>query len=151
MERLVTVKMLKPYYIKIDARTVRVILAYQYFSVLINGELYQFIPVEAKEIRINRKTKKIENIGARFAFQKDKDIIYIAMTKLISLPDFLLQLYAIVESYYSKEILDIDSDETDYESALLIDELERLNVKRLIDQALDERNEEAFNELVKYL
>lgn len=152
MERLVTVKMLKPYYIKIDARTVRVILAYQYFSVLINGELYQFIPVEAKEIRINRKTKKIENIGARFAFQKDKDIIYIAMTKLISLPDFLLQLYAIVESYYSKEeVLDIDSDETGYESALLIDELERLNVKRLIDQALDERNEEAFNELVKYL
>lgn len=142
--------MLKPYYIKIDARTVRVILAYQYFSVLINEEVYQFIPMEAKEIRINRKTKKIENIGARFAFQKGKDIIYIAMTELISLPDFLLQLYAIVEAYYSEDIIDKE-DDIDMKVSLLIDELERLNIKRLIDQALDERDEKTFHKLVKML
>lgn len=126
------------------------ILAYQYFSVLINDEVYQFIPMEAKEIRINRKTKKIENIGARFAFQKGKDIIYIAMTELISLPDFLLQLYAIVESYYSQGDADAKED-IDYNVSLLIDELEQMNVKRLIDQALDDRDKDAFNQLVKLL
>lgn len=55
---MVTVKMLKPYYIKTEEEYVRVILAYQYFSVVINKKVYQFIPVEANEIRINRKTKK---------------------------------------------------------------------------------------------
>lgn len=151
MGRLVTVKLLKPYYIKIDKRTLRVILAYKYFSVFINGELYQFIPVEEKEIRINRKTKQIENIGARFAFQRNKNIVYIAMTKLISLPDFLLQLNNIIDSYHTINMLDIDDDDIDEESKRLIAELERHNVKRLIDHALDERNERAFNQLVKYL
>src|SRR5690625_203043 len=113
MGSLETVKTLKPYYIKVDARAIRVILAYKHFSVLINRELYQFVPLEAKEIRINRKTRKIENIGARFAFQKDKDIIYIAMTKLISLPDFLLQLYAIVESYFAREKREVRQSEVE--------------------------------------
>src|SRR5690625_6896551 len=62
---MITVKMLKPYYIKSNAQHVRVVLAYQYFSVVINQDVYQFIPVEAKEIRLNRTNKKVENINAR--------------------------------------------------------------------------------------
>ncbi|HLS34626.1 MAG TPA: IDEAL domain-containing protein [Bacillota bacterium] len=147
---MVTVKTLKPYYIKVDARAIRVILAYKHFSVLINRELYQFVPLEAKEIRINRKTRKIENIGARFAFQKDKDIIYIAMTKLISLPDFLLQLYAIVESYFARDQRKVRQSEVeDRDTSLIIKHLERENIKRLIDHSLDEKDEEAFYKLVK--
>lgn len=149
---LVTVKTLKPYYIKVDARAIRVILAYRHFSVLINDELYQFIPIEAKEIRINRKTRRIENIGARFAFQKDKDIIYIAMTKLISLPDFLLQLYSIVESYLAEEKNELEQLHLSDESVLtLIQQLERQNIKRLIDYSLDNRDKEAFHKLVKLI
>lgn len=152
MGSLVTVKTLKPYYIKVDSRAIRVILAYQHFSVLIHDELYQFIPIEAKEIRINRKTKKIENIGARFAFQKEKDIIYIAMTKLISLPDFLLQLYSIVESYFSMESKKVENTrEMDDDISAVIQHLEEKNIKRLIDYSLDQRDEEAFKELVKLI
>lgn len=150
---MVTVKTLRPYYIKVDSRAIRVILAYQYFSVLINDELYQFIPIEAKEIRINRKTRKVENIGARFAFQKDKDIIYIAMTKLISLPDFLLQLYSIVESHFAKEEEKIDHrvNEIDHNLSEFIQQLEEENIKRLIDYSLDKGDEESFKQLVKLM
>ena len=43
------VKMLKPYYVKEDERFIRVVLAYQYFSLLIDEELYQFVPMEARD------------------------------------------------------------------------------------------------------
>jgi IDEAL domain len=145
---VISVKMLKPYYIKADDHYVRIILAYQYFSVIINKRVYQFIPIEGKEIRINRRTRKVENVGSRFAFQKGKDIVYMTMTELISLPDFLTQLHNIVKPYYEgyEEV-----DQHQFENKLVIEELEKLNIKRLIDQALDEKNEEKFRELVRLL
>lgn len=146
---MVTVKMLKPYYIKADTNNVRVILAYQYFSVLINKKVYQFIPVEAKEIRIDRSTQKVKNIDAKFAFQKGKDVVYVSMSELISLPDFLHQLHAIAEPYYKKDAKSINEQEN--ESAIIIEELERLNIKRLIDRALDERDKKTFEALAKLL
>ncbi|WP_047984487.1 IDEAL domain-containing protein [Ornithinibacillus californiensis] len=145
---MISVKMLKPYYIKADDQYVRIILAYQYFSVIINKKVYQFIPVEAKEIRINRRTRKVDNVGSRFAFQKGKEIIYMTMTELITLPDFLTQLHNIAKPYYD----DINVlDETVMEKNLIIDELEKNNIKRLIDKALDERDEKTFRDLVKLL
>lgn len=150
MEWVVSVKMLKPYYIRSDDKQVRVILAYQYFSILINEEVYHFIPIDAKEFIINRKTKKIVNIEDRFAFQKGKDIIYISMNKLISLPDFLIQLYFIVESYYAQNKIEHKKKQNP-ELDSLIKELEHQNIKRLIDMALDERDAEKFDSLVKLL
>jgi len=145
---LVSVKILKPYYIKTTEQTIRVILAYQYFAMFINNQVYHFVPIEAKEIRINRKTRKIENVAARFAFQKGKDVVYMTMTELISLPEFLTQLDTICEPYYVT--MDTDTQDEHYVSEV-IDELEYWNVKRLIDKALDERDYEAFQELVKWL
>ncbi|WP_164668059.1 IDEAL domain-containing protein [Virgibacillus doumboii] len=142
---MVTVKMLKPYYMKADDNYVRIVLAYQYFTVLINNQVYQFIPVESKEIRINRRTQKVENVGARFAFQKGKDIVYMAISELISLPDFLVHLHSIAEPYYIKK------QKSDDQTAVIIDELEQINLKRLIDKALDNRDYEAFKSLVKLL
>lgn len=147
--KMVTVKMLRPYYIKADDDYIKVILAYQYFAVFVNKQVYQFVPIEAKEIRINRRTHQVDNIGARFAFQKGKDIIFLSMTELVSLPDFRIQLHAIAEPYYIKKIeskgIPIN------ESASIISELERQNVKRLIDKALDKRDFATLQSLVKYL
>ncbi|WP_284139240.1 MULTISPECIES: IDEAL domain-containing protein [unclassified Virgibacillus] len=143
---MVTVKLLKPYYIKSDEQNVIVVLAYQYFAMFINHKVYQFIPVEEKEIRINRVTRKIENVGARFAFQKGKDIIYMSMSELISLPDFLRQLNTITAPYFEEE-----TEINKVEQTAIIRELEQLNVKRLIDKALDERDETAFRQLMKLL
>ncbi|WP_042142610.1 IDEAL domain-containing protein [Paucisalibacillus sp. EB02] len=145
---MISVKMLKPYYIKADDQFVRIILAYQYFSVVINKIVYQFIPIEGKEIRINRRTRKVENVGSRFAFQKGKEIIYLTMTELITLPDFLTQLHNIAKPYYNtgQEINEVNA-----EIELVMEELVKINIKRLIDKALDERDEETFRKLVKLL
>lgn len=136
--------MLKPYYIKTDTQYIRVILAYQYFAIFMNGEVYQFIPKEEKEIKINRSTKKVVNLDSKFAFQRGKDVIYISMADLISLPDFLAQLDSIVETYYTthneKETSSMERAEID----VLVEELERKNIEKLIDQALDEKDERTF-------
>ena len=147
---MVTVKMLKPYYIKTEETHVRIILAYQYFSVLINRKVYQFIPVEANEIRIDRRTKKVVNTEAVFAFQNGKDVVNLPMSKLISLPDFLKQLDAIAESYYIQEN-EVSISIMEEELAILIDEMERNNIMRLIDLALDRRDKQAFDRLTNLL
>lgn len=144
-----TVKMLKPYYIKADEDHVRVILAYQYFSLFINEKVYQFVPTKAKEIQISRRTQKVVNTEALFAFQKGKDVIQVAMSELISIPDFLEQLNEIAKPYYIDESEEKLAQK--YESAIIIGEMEYENIKRLIDKALDERDRTAFEKLVKYL
>ncbi|MDY0393253.1 IDEAL domain-containing protein [Virgibacillus halophilus] len=141
---MVTVKMLKPYYIKADDRHIRIVLAYQSFAVVINNKVYQFIPVESKQIRINRVSGKVENIDAKFAFQKGKNVIYMSMAELISTPGFLMHLHTIAQPYL-KEAPNVEENEE------LIQELEMKNLRYLIDRALDERNEEKFDQLTKIL
>lgn len=144
---MVTVKLLKPYYIKMSADYIRVILAYQYFSLLINNQVYHFIPVEGKEIRINRKTKQVVNTETKFAFQKGNDTIYITMKKLTSLTDFMDQLTNIVEPYYTDNISKLE-DEINKD---LFEKIERDNILRLVDQALDEKDQASFNYLIELL
>jgi len=144
--------MLKPYYIKMNSEYIRIILAYQYFSLLIDKKLYHFVPIEGREILINRKTKKVINTETKFAFQKGKDIIYITMKKLTSLVDFMDQLSEIIKPYYENPLVVYD-DNTKYSDTTnrLIKKLEADNVKRLIDISLDERDRELFNKLVDML
>ncbi|GIO17913.1 hypothetical protein J18TS1_10130 [Oceanobacillus oncorhynchi subsp. incaldanensis] len=147
---MVTVKMLKPYYVKTEEKYIRIILAYQYFSIIMNKKVYQFIPVKSTEVRINRKTKKIENVDDVFAFQKGKEVLTISMSQLISIPGFLEMLHRIAESYYLPE----DSQEvSEQQKALdqLIAEMEYENVRRLIDKAIDNDDKETFLELTSAL
>lgn len=142
---MVSIKMLKPYYIQADDAYVRVVLAHQYFTIILNKQAYQFVPFKSKEIKINRRTQKVENVDAQFAFQKGKDIIYMTMSDLLSVPEFLVQLDVIVRVYVEQK------REPDIEDTAVIDELVRMNVKRMIDKALDSRNEAEFYRLVKML
>ncbi|MFD1067710.1 IDEAL domain-containing protein [Oceanobacillus locisalsi] len=147
---MVTVKMLKPYYVKTEEKYIRIILAYQYFSIIMNKNIYQFIPVKSTEVRINRKTKKIENTEDVFAFQKEKEVLTISMSQLVSVPGFLEMLHRIAESYYLPEDTEVVSEQ---QRALdqLISELEHENVKRLIDNAIDNQDKETFLELTNTL
>ncbi|WP_080873237.1 IDEAL domain-containing protein [Oceanobacillus timonensis] len=147
---MVTVKMLKPYYVKTEEKYIRIILAYQYFSIIMNKNIYQFIPVKSTEVRINRKTKKIENTEDVFAFQKEKEVLTISMSQLVSVPGFLEMLHRIAESYYLPEDTEVVSDQ---QRALdqLVSELEDENVKRLIDKAIDNEDKETFLELTNTL
>lgn len=154
---MVTVKMLKPYYIKMNSEYIRVILAYQYFSLLINSKVYHFVPIEGQEILVNRRTKKVVNTETKFAFQKGKDVIYITMKKLTSLVDFMDQLEEIIEPYYEEEknkeraLVVQPKDKLNEMTTLIVKELEEENVRRLIDQALDERDVNTFYHLSKLL
>lgn len=148
---MVTLKMLKPYYIKTEKNFVRIILAYQYFSVVMKNKVFQFIPVESNEIRLNRRTEKIENIDAVFAFQNGKDIVNVPMVKLITLPEFLEQIHEIGKPYYFNTARNPAEKETKDNYSAVIAELEIQNTLRLIDKALDERNEQDFHELALLL
>lgn len=149
---MVTVKMLKPYYIKMNSEYIKIILAYQYFTLLIDDKLYHFVPIEGREILINRKTKKVVNTETKFAFQKDDDIIYITMKKLTSLVDFMDQLGEIIKPYYENPLIVYEEDTKLSDSTNeIMRQLEIDNVKRLIDKSLDEKDVSTFNELVKLL
>lgn len=151
---MVTVKLLKPYYIKMNSEYIRVILAYQYFSLNVNKKVYHFVPIEGQEILVNRKTKQVVNTETKFAFQKGKDIIYITMKKLTSLTDFMDQLEEIIKPYYEKtEALSTipTKDEINEQTSIIIEQLEHENLMRLIDRALDEQNEVDFQSLSKLL
>lgn len=146
---LVTVKMLKPYYIKMNSEYIRIILAYQYFSLLIDKKVYHFVPIEGREILINRSTKRVVNTNTKFAFQKDKEIIYITVKKLTTLVDFMTQLDEMIEPYYSENTG--SNHGVSMQTIGLIKEIELVNLKRLIDKALDERDEVLFNDLTKLI
>src|SRR5690625_4547852 len=141
---MVTVKLLKPYYIKMSENYIRVILAYQYFSLLINNQVYHFIHVEGKEIRINRKTKQVMNTETKLAFQKGNDTIYITMKKLTSLTDFMDQITNIVEPYYKDEINEVENEE----NRLLLKELENNNIISIIYKVLEYKDEKKFNNII---
>src|SRR5690625_4055422 len=147
---MVSVKLLKPYYIKMNSEYIRVILAYQYFSLFINKKVYHFVPIEGSEILVNRRTKKVVNTETKFAFQKGKEVIYITMKKLTTLVDFMDQLEEIIQPYYETEeeknslVVHQPEDDLNDVTALIIKELEVQNIKRLIDQSLDTYDEETF-------
>lgn len=143
---VVTVKELKPYHIKADSAKLYVIVSPPYFTVYINKEEYQFVPMKAREIIVNRRTKLIENLEAEFAFQKGENIIYITMSELILMPDFVILLDSIAAPFYIRT-----TEQINEENDIIIDELERLNKIRLIDKALDERDEDTFYTLLKLL
>lgn len=149
---MVSVKLLKPYYIKLNSKYIRIILAYQYFSLLIDKKVYHFVPIEGQEILVNRKTKQIVNTDTKLAFQKGKDITYFTIGKLTSLSDFMDQIEEIIRPYDEKTPLDSkEREHINKQTEQIITDLERENIKRLIDQALDDKDEATFQLLVKLL
>ncbi|ELK44545.1 IDEAL domain-containing protein [Halobacillus sp. ACCC02827] len=144
---MLNIKMLKPYYVKEDKRFIRVVLAYQYFSLFIDNELYQFIPMESREIIIDRNKKRVHNVFDIFVFQRGKKMVYVSVTDLLQLPEFITHLHTIVSPYY-EEGIEI-SQQSSREVKELIRELEKNNLRRLIDRAIDEQDEDAFHLLTE--
>ncbi|WP_047984488.1 IDEAL domain-containing protein [Ornithinibacillus californiensis] len=144
---MVTVKLLKPYCIKADLENIYVLLDEELFTISIQNEMYQFVPEKSKEFIINRRTKKIENLDATFAFKKEDKLFYLSMSELINIPDFLIKLYFITKPHIDYKPEENMNDDVD----VIMDELVQGNIKRLIDKALDERNEEAFYDLITML
>ncbi|MBM7551450.1 uncharacterized protein YpiB (UPF0302 family) [Thalassobacillus pellis] len=137
-----SVKMLKPYYVKEDEKFIRIVLAYQYFSMHIDGKLYQFVPLESREIIIDRKRQKVHNVYDIFVFQRGSKLIYVAITDLLQLGDFLTHLNSIVHPYFRKDMGYEEVSQKEMDN--FFHSLERENLKRMIDQALDDGDKDRF-------
>ncbi|ARI76179.1 IDEAL domain-containing protein [Halobacillus mangrovi] len=146
---MLNIKMLKPYYVKEDKRFIRVVLAYQYFSLFIDNELYQFVPMESREIIIDRNRKRVHNVFDIFVFQRGKRMVYVSVTDLLQLPEFLTHLNSIIAPYYESEEQMYQDESLEEELEELIVELEKENLRRLIDQAIDKNDRDSFHKLTE--
>lgn len=139
--------MLKPCHIQVNKDYVFILLENCFFTVEIDHERYEFVPKKETRVIVNRESGKIENTNAILAFEKENKLVYIAMSELILMPEFLIEIYYIAKPYYK----DVSNDTIANETEMVIMEMEQVNVKRLIDYALDEKDEGRFYELVQLL
>ena len=143
---MLQVKLMKPFYSKQEGQIRKLVFAYQYFSILKDDELFHFIPVEGKEIIINIKTYKVENLSEVFVFQKGNRFIRLPLYQLLLVSDIHVHLQTILQldDMGDNEIM----DDVQEEAEVAIQELEEENRYRMIDYALQERNENLFNRLI---
>lgn len=127
----------------------RLVFAYQYFSILKEEELFHFIPIEGKEMLINLNTMQIENLSEVFVFQKGNRFIRLPLYQLLLISNVHEHLLPILEKA-TPQLTAEKSDQLDEEVEEIIRSLEEKNFEHLIDEALAERNEPLFNDLLQY-
>ncbi|WP_391120007.1 transcriptional regulator [Psychrobacillus sp. L3] len=143
---MLLVQLMKPFYIKQEDERIKLVFAYQYFSIKKDDELFHFIPVEGKEIIVNAKTMQVENLSEVFVFQKGNRFLRLPLYQLLLVSDIHTHLLSIIESTDEK-----DSTSFPIEGAEeMIQQLEKENFDRMIDYALIQRNEALFQELQAY-
>lgn len=146
---MLEVKRMEPFYTKRDGARLKMVFAYQYFSIIKDDELFHFIPVEGKEIVINLSSLQIENLSEVFVFQKGSRFIRLPLYQLLLVSNIHDHLELILDELELKQGEQFSSASKEIE--LLIEEFENLNRLRLIDYALEERDEELFYQLAKDL
>lgn len=146
---MMQVQYMKPFYTKVTGDKLRLVFAYQYFSILKENEIFHFIPIEGKEMIINMKTQQIENLSEVFVFQKGNRFIRLPLYQLLLITNVHEHLAPILESATPKQQIPMVSTVTVGEIDQLIAELEDRNLDYLIDQALLENDKALFFELLQ--
>ncbi|KPN97823.1 hypothetical protein [Lysinibacillus sp. ZYM-1] len=146
---MMQVQYMKPFYTKITGDKLRLVFAYQYFSILKENEIFHFIPIEGKEMIINMKTQQIENLSEVFVFQKGNRFIRLPLYQLLLITNVHEHLSPILESATPKQQIPLVSTVTIGEIDQLIAEIEDRNFDNLIDQALLENNKTLFFDLLQ--
>lgn len=143
---MILVQLMKPFYTKFEGNSIKMVFAYQYFSIRKDDELFHFIPVEGKEIILNAQTLQVENLSEVFVFQKGNSFIRLPLYQLLLVSDIHTHLQTILE-----EANQVDSQEVSIEGTEeVIQLLVQQNVERMIDFALTTRDESLFNTLLIY-
>jgi hypothetical protein len=140
------VQLMKPFYSKQEGETMKLVFAYQYFSIRKDDELFHFIPVEGKEIIVNLKTYQVENLSEVFVFQKGNRFIRLPLYQLLLVSDIHIHLQTLLQ-HGDKEEPEIKSDVL-VEAGETIQLLEEENRQRMIDYALMTQNESLFLKLL---
>lgn len=144
---MLQIRRIEPFYTKRVGDQLKLVFAYQYFSVLKDDELFNFIPVEGKEIIINLKNLQIENLSDVFVFQRGSRFIRLPLYQLLLVSNIHDHLQKILAGMQIDVIQNKSSVEARSEYADLLEELEEVNRQHLIDVALETRNEQLFNDL----
>lgn len=146
---MIQVQYMKPFYTKVSGSTLRLVFAYQYFSIMKDNELYHFVPIEGKEMIVNVDTMQIENLSEIFVFQRGNRFLRLPLYQLLLISNVHEHLAPILEEASSKkETVNIAPKEENSEIDQIIRSLEEKNLDRLIDEALSKRDEQLFYELV---
>ncbi|MFJ7934338.1 transcriptional regulator [Sporosarcina sp. NPDC096371] len=146
---MLSVQRMTPFYTSQEDFRLRLVFAYQYFSIIKGGEVFQFVPSEGKEIVINVKSLQVENLGEVFVFQRGSRFIRLPLYQLLLISDLHIHLTTILEG-----TLEIGTEIPEIvvlEAVGVIEQLEIDNKYRMIDYALDTNNPNMFNELVEGL
>lgn len=139
---------MKPFYTKVLDERLRLVFAYQYLTLLKNDEVFQFIPIEGKEIIINMETLEIENLSEVFVFQKGNRFLRVPLYQLMLMPNVQEHLAPILEQVTNQvEEFEIEAP-APTEMQQLIHQFEVYNYNYFIDKALDDKDEALFNKLV---
>jgi len=146
---MMQVQYMKPFYTKITGDKLRLVFAYQYFSILKENEIFHFIPIEGKEMIINLNTQQIENLSEVFVFQKGNRFIRLPLYQLLLITNVHEHLAPILENATPKPQLPLVSSVTVGEVDQLVTELEQKNYDYLIDQALLDNDKALFFDLLQ--
>lgn len=144
---MLSVQRMMPFFTSQEDFRLRLVFAYQYFSIIKGGEVYQFVPTEGKEIVINMKSLQVENLGEVFVFQRGTRFLRLPLYQLLLISDLHLHLSSMLEGTFNVEIKvpEVVVEETKN----IVAELEETNKLRMIDYALETNNRTLFNELME--
>lgn len=144
---MLQIRRIEPFYTKRVGDRLKLVFAYQYFSVLKDDELFNFIPVEGKEIIINLKTLQIENLSDVFVFQRGSRFIRLPLYQLLLVSNIHDHLQKILDDLELKKEQDEARAAAHSEFEMLFTEMENQNRLNLIDVALDRRDKALFDDL----
>jgi hypothetical protein len=147
---MIHVQYMRPFYTKVTGSKLRLVFAYQYFSIMKEDEAFHFIPIEGKEIVVNLNTMQVENLSEVFVFQRGNRFIRLPLYQLLLVSNVHDHLMPILDSAASNVELEppTASNEFDEETLQVINYLENENLTRLIDDALLDKDEDMFYNLL---
>lgn len=129
---MIQVQYLKPFYTKVTGNKLRLVFAFQYLSILKDGEIYHFIPIEGKEMIIDLQTQQIENTSEVFVFQKGNCFIRLPLYKFSLISDIYNFINPIIHNEIKKNSNIKDWKEPTYRIA-------KVNFKGLSDLPTSEK------------
>lgn len=146
---MLKIRRIEPFYTKRDGDRLKLVFAYQYFSILKDDELFHFIPVEGKEIIINLKTLQIENLSDVFVFQKSSRFIRLPLYQLLLVSNIHDHLQIILNDLELEKETESAYIAVNEEVSKLFEDLEIENKTRMIDYALEHRDKKMFDYLTQ--
>ena len=148
---MLSVQRMTPFFTSQEDYRLRLVFAYQYFSIIKGGDVFQFIPSEGKEIVVNMKSLQVENLGEVFVFQRGNRFIRLPLYQLLLISDLHMHLTVILEGTLGIEPQEQMLEVVSLEAAGIIEQLEAENRLRMIDYALETDNVQLFDVLTEGL